>query len=70
MHIEVQLTRDDVVEAVPRIEVPALPHLAFHFPHISLPDTQRFGQPIAKINCRVLRSPLKATNISAVTAGI
>lgn len=57
VHIEVQLTRADVLEALPRIEVPALPHLGLHFPHIPLPKWSLHGLKIPFPDLPLLRLP-------------
>ncbi|MBR1252565.1 hypothetical protein JQ634_02490 [Bradyrhizobium sp. AUGA SZCCT0240] len=57
VHIEVQLTRANVLEALPRIEVPALPHLGLHFPHIPLPKWSLHGLKIPFPDLPLLRLP-------------
>lgn len=59
VHIEVQLTRKDVLEALPRIEVPALPHLDLHFPNITLPKWSLHGLKIPFPDLPPLRIPLQ-----------
>jgi hypothetical protein len=59
VHIEVQLTRSNVLEALPRIEVPALPHLGLHFPHIPLPKWSLHGLKIPFPKLPLLRIPLQ-----------
>ncbi|MDB5584438.1 MAG: hypothetical protein JWR80_9614 [Bradyrhizobium sp.] len=58
VRIEVQLTRSDVLEVLPHIEVPALPHLSFHFPHIPLPIWSLHGLKISFPDLPFLRIPL------------
>lgn len=58
VRIEVQLTRSDVLEVLPHIEVPALPHLSFHFPHIPLPKWSLHGLKISFPDLPFLRIPL------------
>ncbi|UPJ59729.1 hypothetical protein [Bradyrhizobium sp. 192] len=57
VHIEVQLTRSNVLEALPRIEVPALPHLGLHFPHIPLPKWSLHALKIPFPDLPLLRLP-------------
>jgi hypothetical protein len=47
-----------VLEALPRIEVPALPHLGFHFPHIRLPKWSLHGLKIPFPKLPLIHIPL------------
>ncbi|WP_439923634.1 hypothetical protein [Nitrobacter sp. JJSN] len=67
VHIEVQLGRDDLLRVLPRIEVPALPHLGFHFPDIKLPKWSLHGLKIAVPKLSFLHIPLHLNLDFAVT---
>ncbi|UVC19345.1 hypothetical protein [Mesorhizobium onobrychidis] len=60
VRIEVELTRQDVLRVLPRIDVPALPHLGLAFPHIPLPKWSLHGLHLPDIDLSFLRIPLQS----------
>lgn len=60
VRIEVELTRGDILQVLPRIDVPALPHLGLSFPHVPLPNWSLKGLHLPNIDLSFLRIPLQA----------